>query len=125
MIRRLLLVLLIALPVFPQAKHDPKVAIGKAMVAMQGSYCASGMVIMPETSLEATWRYFTGQEKLSVVHVQFSHPCGQLSKWILHIRDLDSESDTASNLWTLNETSDGMDIKAVRGHAIDWRVSTR
>jgi hypothetical protein len=124
-LKRTALILLLASPLLAQEKYDPKKVAGRLQAALQGGpSCASGFEQMPETTLETVRRYFFNTERRVTIHVTFAKPCATLDRWILHIRDVtDAAGDV--KIRTLNETPLGMDIEALRGHAIEWRISTR
>jgi hypothetical protein len=132
-----LLVLLIAIPLLAQT---PKIPAGMLPSPTMGataagrSYCGGGLAFISETTFQKLRRVFTGDSGAkAIVHVNFDKPCISANPgaktvtwmWVMHIKDITNEADSISNLKTLNETATGMDIEGIRGHTIDWTVTTR
>jgi hypothetical protein len=114
-------------------KPDPSVYKERPAMGFGGNrYCGGGLTEIPQTKLQAIHDYFRGPSK-GVIHVAFVHDCSSTNigaktpswMWVVKIKDITNPEDTISNLKTLNESAMGMDIEGIRGHTIDWTVTTR
>jgi hypothetical protein len=107
-------------------------ARGADILIFPGRYCGGGLTEIPQTKFQAIRDYLRGPVK-ATVHVTFVHDCSSSNPgaikpawmWILHIEDVTNKEDSISNLKTLNESATGMDIEGIRGHTINWTVTTR
>jgi hypothetical protein len=131
---RRFLVLLIPFVLFAQVKRpDPSVYKERPPMGFGGSrYCGGGLTDIPQTMFQAMRDYLRGPAK-GIVHVTFVHDCSSKNPgaktpswmWVLRIKDVTNPDDSISNLRTLNESANGMDIEGIRGHTVDWTVTTR
>ena len=129
-LKRLAILLLLALPIAAQQKvpgwYDPRAEMDKFHATMQGHYGAFTITTIPK-SCKHTWKLFDA----TVCRVWVKYPRGFVEKPIFFIEDWTDpnesdhshSNDTIYHVALINPTQRGVYIEGRPGHRIWWQVN--